>query len=100
MRYISTRGQTPSHSFTEAVAAGLAADGGLFLPESRPDLSTYMSGWAGLGYAELAAEFFHLFGPEIPLDEWQALTSEAYGRFDHPEVVPMVRLDDRTFVLE
>jgi threonine synthase len=100
MRYISTRGQTPSHSFTEAVAAGLAADGGLFLPESRPDLSTYMSGWAGLGYAELAAEFFHLFGPEIPLDEWQALTSEAYGRFDHPEVAPMVRLDDRTFVLE
>jgi threonine synthase len=39
MRYISTRGQTAPHSFSDAVAVGLAPDGGLFLPETFPDLS-------------------------------------------------------------
>jgi len=100
MRYISTRGQTRPHSFTEAVAAGLAADGGLFLPEDLPDLRGRMPGWAGLSYAGLAAEFFSLFGPEISREEWGRLTRRAYAGFDHAEVAPLVRLDDRTFVLE
>lgn len=100
MQYISTRGQTRPHSFTEAVAAGLAPDGGLFLPESLPEVSGRLASWAGLGYAELAAEFLSLFGPDIPRAEWSELTGQAYAAFDHPEIAPLVRLDDRTWVLE
>jgi threonine synthase len=100
MEYLSTRGQTRPHGFTEAVAAGLAADGGLFLPERLPDLRGRLAGWSGLGYAELAAEFLSIFGPDISRDEWGALTRRAYGGFDHAEVAPLVRLDERTRVLE
>ncbi len=100
MLYHSTRGLTPPHSFSEAVEAGLAADGGLFLPESLPDIRGRLAGWEKLSYPELAAEFFTLFAPEIPAAEWQAMTRLAYGRFTHPDVAPLVKLDARTFVLE
>ncbi len=100
MFYISTRGQTRPHSFTEAVEAGLATDGGLFLPEKLPDLSGKLVGWAGLSYPELAAEFFQIFAPEIPAEEWRSLTKEAYSRFDSPDVAPLKKLSDQTYVLE
>ena len=80
--------------------AGLAADGGLFLPESLPDISGRLADWEKRSYADLAAEFFTLFAPEIPAAEWQAMTRQAYGRFTHPDVAPLVKLDERTFVLE
>lgn len=100
MFYISTRGQTRPHTFTEAVETGLAPDGGLFLPENLPDISGRLAGWAALPYAELAAEFFQLFAPEIPAEEWRELTRQAYERFDSPEAAPLRRLDDQTYVLE
>lgn len=100
MLYISTRGQTRPHSFTEAVEAGLATDGGLFLPEKLPDISGKLAAWAGLSYAELAAEFFQLFAPEIPAEEWQTMTQAAYARFDSPDVAPLKKLSDQTYVLE
>ncbi len=100
MNYLSTRGQTRPHTFSEAVEAGLAADGGLFLPESLPDISGKLESWAALSYAELAAEFLQVFAPEIPAQEWRELTAEAYGRFDSPEVAPLRKITDKTFVLE
>lgn len=100
MQYVSTRGQTRPHAFTEAVAAGLAPDGGLFLPESLPDLGGRAAGWAGLDYAGLAAEFLSVFGADISRDDWARLTRQAYGGFAHPEVAPLVALDGRTHVLE
>ncbi len=100
MQYLSTRGQTAPHSFSEAVEAGLAPDGGLFLPVTLPDLAPLLPRWADLGYAELAAEFFQLFAPEIPAEEWRDLTAQAYARFDSPEVAPLRQLDARTYVLE
>jgi len=100
MRYVSTRGQTKPHSFSEAVEAGLAADGGLFLPEQLPDLAQHLLDWEKLSYPELAAAFFGLFAPEIPADEWREMTTAAYSRFDSPEVAPLKKLDDQTYVLE
>ena len=100
MRYHSTRGLTAPHTFSEAVEAGLAPDGGLFLPESLPDIRACLDSWKALSYAELAAEFFTLFAPEIPRVEWQEMTRRAYGGFSRPEVAPLVKLDDRTWVLE
>lgn len=63
MNYLSTRGQTRPHTFSEAVEVGLAADGGLFLPESLPVISEKLAAWSSLGYAELAAEFLQIFAP-------------------------------------
>ena len=78
----------------------MATDGGLFLPESLPDISGRLAAWEQLSYPELAAAFFTLFAPEIPAAEWQAMTCQAYSRFTHPEIAPLVKLDERTFVLE
>ncbi len=100
MFYISTRGQTRPHTFTEAVEAGLAPDGGLFLPEKLPSIADKLAGWEKLSYAELAAEFLSVFGPEIPLEEWHTLTAQAYQRFDTPEVAPLKKISDKTYVLE
>ncbi len=100
MRYVSTRGQTAPHTFSAAVEAGLAPDGGLFLPEELPDFSGLASGWAGLSYAELAAEFLGRFAPEISREEWRSLTRGAYGGFAEAEVAPLRRLGGRLHVLE
>jgi threonine synthase len=61
MRFISTRGQTPALSFSDAVATGLAPDGGLFLPEKLPDLSGDLGRFEKLGYADLCFEFMRVF---------------------------------------
>ena len=100
MQYISTRGQTRPHTFSEAVEAGLAPDGGLFLPDHLPSIANKLSGWAGLSYAELAAEFFQIFAPEIPADEWRAMTQQAYEKFDSPDVAPLRKITEKTYVLE
>jgi threonine synthase len=100
MLYESTRGQVRPHSFSEAVEAGLAADGGLFVPQTWPDLSALLPTWEGLSYPQLAAQFLSRFAPEIELEEWQQLTAQAYSRFAAAEVAPLVKLDERTLVLE
>ena len=100
MLYISTRGQTKPHTFSEAVEVGLATDGGLFLPETLPSIADKLSAWASLSYAELAAEFFQLFAPEISSDEWHSLTKQAYAKFDSPDVAPLVKITDKTYILE
>ncbi len=100
MKYLSTRGQTPPFSFTDAVAAGLAPDGGLFLPASLPDLSGHAEAWEDLDYPALVAAFFAKFAPEISPEEWRILANEAYQKFTHPEVAPLVRLDRGLWVLE
>ncbi len=100
MQYISTRGQTRPHSFSEAVEAGLAPDGGLFLPEKLPDISGKLAAWSELSYPQLAAEFFTLFAPEISPEEWRMLTAEAYRRFDSPDVAPLRKITDKTYILE
>ena len=100
MKYCSTRGQTPPVSFSEAVALGLAPDGGLFLPESLPDLSGRLQDWAKLSYSELLREFFALFATDIPAAALARMAAAAYTKFDHPDVAPLRQLDERTWVLE
>lgn len=100
MHYLSTRGQTQPHTFSEAVEAGLAPDGGLFLPESLPSIADKLPAWSKLSYPQLAAEFFTLFAPEISNAEWHQLTAEAYRRFDSPDVAPLKKITDKTYVLE
>ena len=100
MKFISTRGQTGPKSFSEAVAIGLAPDGGLFLPESLPDISGELPRWEKLGYAELCFEFLRRFATDIDPAVLRGLVEKSYRTFSHPEIAPLKKLDDRTYVLE
>ncbi len=102
MRYISTRGEAPPLSFVEAMLAGLARDGGLYVPESWPVFAPgQIAELAGLPYPELALEILRPFvDGTIPEGDLARMTREAYGAFRHPAVVPLVQLGPRTFVLE
>src|SRR5262245_46230732 len=100
MKFISTRGQTPPLGFSEAVAVGLAPDGGLFLPETLPDFSGELGRFAKLDYAELCLEFLSRFATEIDPAELRPLIAKSYTTFSHPDIAPLVKLDERTYVLE
>ena len=102
MRYISTRGQAPARDFADVLLAGLAEDGGLFVPEAWPHFTP--SDWRamrGLGYAELAARVMQpLVGAAIPFEVLRGICHEAYAGFGHAAVVPLVQLETGLFALE
>lgn len=101
MRYISTRGQSPALGFSDAVATGLAPDGGLYLPESLPTFTAAdLVRFAPLSYPELCYEFLSRFATDIPADTLRALINKSYTTFTHADIAPIVRLDDETYVLE
>ncbi len=95
MRYISTRGQAPVRDFAGVLLAGLAEDGGLYVPESWPTLTPAdWRGLRGLPYAELAARVVQPFiGDSVPFAALQAMCRDAYAGFGHPAVAPLVQLD-------
>ena len=102
MRYISTRGSAPSLDFRQATLAGLASDGGLYLPARWPTLSREaIAGLAGKSYVETAAQVMAPFTAGV-LDEaaLRALANQAYGRFDHAAVTPLKQLDHDQWLLE
>ena len=100
MKYLSTRGQTPALSFSDAVATGLAPDGGLFLPETLPDFSRDLARFEKLGYAELCFEFLRGFATDIPADTLRALVNASYTRFADPAIAPLKPLGKNLYVLE
>ncbi|MDR1789280.1 MAG: threonine synthase [Opitutaceae bacterium] len=101
MKFLSTRGQTPPHSFTEAVATGLAPDGGLFVPETLPRLTPAdLAALAPLPYPALTHALLSRFATDIPEGTLRALVEKSYTRFDHPDIAPIVRLDGTVSVLE
>lgn len=100
MRYVSTRGQAPAVSFSEAVATGLAPDGGLYLPATLPELGDRLAGWEKLGYADLAFEFMRLFATDVPGDELRAMAHAAYAKFEDPATAPLRPLGRGRYVLE
>ena len=102
MRYISTRGAAPALDFESVTLAGLASDGGLYVPDSWPRLSRgEIAALAGLTYAETAARVMLPFvGDMLSGAELLALCKTAYGRFDHAAVTPLVQLDGQHWLLE
>ncbi|MEA2742725.1 MAG: threonine synthase [Acetobacteraceae bacterium] len=102
MRYISTRGQAPARDFADVLLAGLAEDGGLFMPETWPHFSP--SDWRamrGLPYAELAARVMQPFvGGSIPFEVLRSICRDAYASFGHPAIVPLVQLETSLFTQE
>ena len=102
MRYISTRGQAPILSFGEAMMTGLARDGGLYVPESVPQLShAGIAAMAGLPYEEIAFRVMRPFLGETFSDaEFKALLKNAYAGFGHAARAPLVQLGPNHFLLE
>jgi threonine synthase len=102
LRYVSTRGEAKIASFNEALIEGLARDGGLYLPESWPQLSrAEIAGFRGRPYAEVA---FHVIAPfvgnDIPEGELKRMIAEAYATFDHRDVAPLHKLASGEQILE
>jgi threonine synthase len=98
VRYVSTRGQAPALGFCDTLLAGLAADGGLYVPERWPSLPPIR---AGASYASAAAGVVGSFaGDELAPDLLQRLCEQAYAGFRHPAVSPLVQLDADEWLLE
>ena len=102
MRYISTRGTAPTLNFHGATLAGLASDGGLYLPEAWPTLSSdEIAGLAGLSYVDTAVTVMAPFvGDALTREELRDLCARAYGRFSHDAVTPLIQLDQSHWLLE
>jgi threonine synthase len=102
VQYISTRGEASSLSFAEAMLAGLARDGGLYVPDSWPRIdAASIAGLAGRSYAEVAVDIIGRFtGDSISQADLARMTREAYGNFRHPAVAPLTQLGANTFLLE
>ena len=102
MQYESTRGSAPVLGFEEVLLAGLARDGGLYVPQVWPQLShDDIAALAGLPYAEQALRVIGPFiGKAIADDDLSAMVHEAYAGFSHPAVTPLVQLRPGTWLLE
>lgn len=102
MKYISTRGSAPSLGFSDALLAGLARDGGLYLPESWPQFGADdIRDMRGLGYADLAIRVLSPFtGGEISDAAFGKMVRDAYATFEHPAVCPVVQTGSDEFILE
>ena len=102
MRYISTRGAAPILSFEDVTLAGLASDGGLYVPETWPSFSmAEIKVLQGLSYVETAVAVMRPFvAGSLDEAELRDLCQAAYGRFDHAAVTPLVQLDHRRWLLE
>ncbi len=102
MNYISTRGEAPPLGFEDVVLAGLARDGGLYVPQAWPVLAPEtIASFAGMPFADVAVEVIYPFtGGAISRDELRHMTTEAYSRFGHPAVTPLVQVGTNRWILE
>ena len=102
MKYISTRGSAPEFAFDDVLLAGLARDGGLYVPDSWPKMSKAdVRNLQGLTYQELAVRIIMPFlGGSISEDEFSQMVSDSYAHFDHPAVAPLKQLAPGQWVAE
>lgn len=102
MLYRSTRGAAPNLTFSECLLAGLARDGGLYLPETWPKISASgIAALAGQSFHAVAYDIIRRFtGGSIPDDVLAAATKAAYAGFAHAAVTPLQQIGPNRFVLE
>jgi len=110
MRYISTRGQSAPQAFCDILLGGLAPDGGLYLPESYPQVSRAdLDAWRKLAYADLAFEILSKYITDIPAEDLKAIVAKTYTadvyRFtrnggDATQITPLTRLEDGLYTQE
>jgi threonine synthase len=102
LRYVSTRGQAEAAGFSDVLLAGLAPDGGLYVPEEWPAFSREeIAAFAGRPYAEVAAAVMGRYvGDALAADQLLAICQDAYATFAHPAVAPVKQLGSGRFLLE
>src|SRR5262245_57045521 len=102
VRYVSTRGDAPPLGLVDVTLAGLARDGGLYVPENWPRLEREtIAGFAGRPYAEVAVEVLRAFaGGAVADADLARMAREAYATFRHPAVTPLTQIGPNTFILE
>lgn len=110
MRYISTRGHAAPQAFCDILLGGLAPDGGLYLPESYPQISrAELDAWRKLSYADLAYEILSKFITDIPPADLKALVAKTYTAqvYRHTrnggnaaEITPLTKLEDGLYTQE
>ena len=102
MKYVSTRGSAPSLGFSDALLAGLARDGGLYVPSEWPTMKKKeIRALRGKTYQETAFEVLYRFtGGEIPEKDFRSMIDDAYATFRHPAVAPLVQTGPNSFILE
>ncbi|MBP1859589.1 threonine synthase [Rhizobium herbae] len=102
MKYVSTRGEAPSLGFCDALMAGLARDGGLYVPKQWPSFSKKeIRAMRGKSYQEIAFTVLNPFvDGEIPDDKFRAMINEAYATFRHPAIAPLVQTGPNSFIME
>jgi threonine synthase len=102
VKYVSTRGEAPSLSFEGALLAGLARDGGLYMPESWPHFSEEeIASLAGLDYIDVAERVMRPFLEGSPcIEDLRAVLEEAYAGFDHPAVTPLRQITPKLWIME
>jgi len=99
MRYVSTRGAAAPLDFRDVTLAGLAPDGGLYLPDTWPTVD--IGSLRGLSYVDTAAAVMTPFvGETLTAEELRDLCTRAYGRFAHAAVTPLRQLDHDRWLLE
>ncbi|MFM8990381.1 MAG: threonine synthase, partial [Alphaproteobacteria bacterium] len=102
MRYVSTRGAARPLAFDDVLLAGLAPDGGLYVPREWPRLTAAeIADLAGRSYAEITFRVLRPFvGNAIRADDLEALVADAYAGFGHEAVAPLRQLGPNDFLLE
>ncbi len=109
MRYISTRGAAPEIGFCDVLLAGLARDGGLYVPQNWPKLSPPLgttsssaaNGEISTSYAHRAASIMEPFiGGEIDAKVFRQLCVDAYSTFRHQDVAPLIEIAPDEYLLE
>ena len=99
-RYVSTRGDAPEADFAEALLRGMAPDGGLYMPAAWPTLPPGAAA-PRQGYADIArAAMTPFLGDALPSGALDRALRRLVAGFDHPEVTPLVRLEDGLWLLE
>jgi threonine synthase len=102
VKYISTRGLAPELGFEDVLLAGLARDGGLYLPADWPQLTAEdLRNLRGKSYADVAFRVMHPFlGGSISEPDFRLMIGGAYKSFGHPAVTPLKQLDANIWLLE
>ncbi len=100
MKFISTRGGE-CVTGAQAIAQGIAKDGGLFVPETFPSVSEKeMEDMLTMNYAERAACVLHKYLDDYDFDGLKAACEKAYSKFEEGDAAPLVKIDDSLYMLE
>ena len=102
MKYVSTRGNSPALAFDDVLLAGLAVDGGLYVPSQWPEFGpSELRAMAGLDYPEIACRVIRPFvDGAIPDDRLARMAADTYRDFGHPAIAPLKQLGANTWLME